>query len=107
MRNPRAERSKTALITAMTRALDEYEPGQVLSLAEISRAAGVSRPTLYQHFGDLANLIRAAAAVRLVALFDSVPLPAHDAQGSWHDVSSTALQPLLYALAPRRSCLRA
>lgn len=102
MRNPRAERSKTALITAMTHALDEYEPGQVLSLAEISRTAGVSRPTLYQHFGDLANLIRAAAAVRLVALFDSVPQPAHDAQGSWHDASSTALHALLTELEDRR-----
>src|SRR5699024_12267314 len=83
MRNPRAERSKTALITAMTRALDEYEPGQVLSLAEISRAAGVSRPTPYQHLGRLANLIRAAAAVQRVALLDSVPPPAHDAHGAW------------------------
>src|SRR5699024_12612624 len=70
--NPRAERSKAALVEAMTDALDAYEPGDSLSIAEISRAAGVSRPTLYQHFGDLPNLMRAAAMVRLVALFESV-----------------------------------
>src|SRR5690625_7084669 len=70
--NPRAERSRTALIDAMTSALETLEPGTVLSVAEIARTAGVSRPTLYQHFGDLPNLMRAAAMVRLVALFDTV-----------------------------------
>lgn len=100
--NPRAERSKAALITAMTHALDQYQPGQVLSLAEISRAAGVSRPTLYQHFGDLANLIRAAAAVRLVALFESVPQPVCDAPVSWPDASTETLHALLTELEQRR-----
>src|SRR5699024_11274618 len=80
--NPRAERSRTALIEAMTRALDAHELGSVLSVAEISRAAGVSRPTLYQHFGDLPNLMRAAAMVRVVALFDSVPEPDYVESGS-------------------------
>src|SRR5699024_11998656 len=79
--NPRAERSRAAVIEAMTRALDAHELGSVLSVAEISRAAGVSRPTWYQHFGDLPNLMRAAAMVRLVALFDSVPEP--DSGVSW------------------------
>lgn len=103
MLNPRAERSKTALITAMTHALDEHEPGDVLSIAEISRAAGVSRPTLYQHFGDLPNLIRAAAAVRLVALFESVPQPAYDdAQVTWQGASATALHALLTELEHRQ-----
>ena len=98
--NPRAERSRTALIEAMTRALDAHELGTVLSVAEISRAAGVSRPTLYQHFGDLSNLMRAAAMVRLVALFDSVPEP--DSGVSWPEVSVTVLRALLTELEYRR-----
>lgn len=100
--NPRAERSKTALIEAMTSALDTLEPGAVLSVAEIARAAGVSRPTLYQHFGDLPNLMRAAAMVRLVALFDTVPQPAPHAQISWREASVAALRALLTELEHRR-----
>lgn len=98
--NPRAARSKAALIDAMTNALDTNEPGTGLSLSEISRAAGVSRPTLYQHFGDLPNLIRAAAMVRLVALFKSVPQPVAD--GKSPSVSTTALRALLTELEHRR-----
>jgi len=100
--NPRAERSRTALIEAMTSALDSLEPGAVLSVAEIARAAGVSRPTLYQHFGDLPNLMRAAAMVRLVALFDTVPQPAPQAQISWREASVAALRALLTELEHRR-----
>lgn len=100
--NPRAERSRTALIEAMTRALDAHELGSALSVAEISRAAGVSRPTLYQHFGDLPNLMRAAAMVRLVALFDTVPQPEPDSGVSWREASVTALRALLTELEYRR-----
>lgn len=99
--NPRAERSRAALIEAMTNALDAYEPGDTLSISEISRAAGVSRPTLYQHFGDLPNLMRAAAMVRLVALFESVPPPEVDATSP--SVSATVLRALLAELERRRS----
>src|SRR5699024_6716595 len=98
--NPRAERSKAALVEAMTDALDAYEPGDSLSIAEIARAAGVSRPTLYQHFGGLSNLMRAAAMVRLVALFETVPPPEVDA--TTPSVSATVLRALLRELERRR-----
>jgi AcrR family transcriptional regulator len=39
--------------------------------------AGVSRPTLYQHFGDLTSLIVAAVTTRLQTLFDTT-LPQDD-----------------------------
>jgi len=100
--NPRAERSRTALIDAMTSALETLEPGTVLSVAEIARTAGVSRPTLYQHFGDLPNLMRAAAMVRLVALFDTVPPPAPQKEISWREASVAALRALLTELEHRR-----
>lgn len=100
--NPRAERSRTSLIDAMTRTLDEHGGASVLSVAEIARSAGVSRPTLYQHFGDLQNLVRASAMVRLVALFESVPPPAVDARIQWRDASAVVLGALLTELEARR-----
>ena len=101
--NPRAERSKTALIVAVTEALDKGQPGETFSVAEISRAAGVSRPTLYQHFGDLPNLMRAAALVRLESLFNTVPplQPYH--RVPWVTAAATALQALLQELEHRRA----
>ena len=101
--NPRAQRSKSALIEAMTYALDTYEFKKPLSIAEISRAAGVSRPTIYQHFGDLANLIHAAAMTRLAALFENLPQTATDTAMSRQEVStSNALWALLTELEQRR-----
>lgn len=101
--NPRAERSKTALIDAMTAALEHYESGDSVSVAEVSRAAGVSRPTLYQHYGDLPNLMRAAAMVRLKAVFAAVPQSPQDSTASWETVSGTALRALLTELEHRRA----
>src|SRR5699024_4536151 len=100
--NPRAERSKAALIDAMTRTLDAHERDAGLSVAEIARSAGVSRPTLYQHFGDLQTLVRTSAMVRLVALFESVPPPRVDAQIRWRDASAVVLGALLAELEERR-----
>ena len=101
--NPRAERSRTALIVAVTEALDKGQPGETFSVAEISRAAGVSRPTLYQHFGDLPSLMRAAALVRLESLFDTVPSlqPPHTV--SWATAATKVLQALLQELEHRRA----
>lgn len=100
--NPRAERSKAALIDAMTRTLDAHAGDSVLSVAEIARAAGVSRPTLYQHFGDLQTLVRSSAMVRLVALFESVPPPCVDAHVHWREASAVVLGALLAELEERR-----
>jgi len=100
--NPRAERSRAALIEAVTEALDEGQPGEVFSVAEIARAAGVSRPTLYQHFGDLPNLMRASAMVRLKSLFDTVP-PLQPYPTSWRAAAATVLQALLQELGHRRA----
>jgi len=64
----RMRRSRDRLIEAVTSALDA--PGaQLPSITELCAAAGVSRPTLYQHFGDVPSLIDAAAIARLRTLF--------------------------------------
>jgi len=62
--DPRAARSKRALIAAATALLDANDLDE-LSITQVVAAAGVTRPTFYQHFGDLAELARAAAVARL------------------------------------------
>ncbi|WP_343956650.1 TetR/AcrR family transcriptional regulator [Yaniella flava] len=101
--NPRAERSQVALINAVTEALDGGQPGESFSVAEIARAAGVSRPTLYQHFGDLPNLMRAAALLRLKSLFEAVPALQPHPTTPWATAAATVLQALLQELGPRRA----
>ena len=100
--NPRAERSRIALLEAMTRELDEGKGEAALSVSMIARSAGVSRPTLYQHFGDLPSLVRSAAMRRLIALFDTVPAPSADPRDHWRESAAKALGALLAELDSRR-----
>lgn len=71
--DPRPIRSRQALIQAMTEVLDSEAADQDITVADLARLAGVSRPTLYQHFGDLATLTHAAALARLEAAFAQIP----------------------------------
>lgn len=66
--DPRATRSRQALIDAATRVLDSNTNPE-LNISEIVREAGVSRPTFYQHFGDTAALVQAATLARLSEIF--------------------------------------
>ena len=67
--DPRAKRSRQALIDALMRILDGTMHANV-NISEIVRDAKVSRPTLYQHFGDIPGLARAAFLERSQAVFD-------------------------------------
>jgi AcrR family transcriptional regulator len=67
--DPRAARSKRALVAAATELLDAHDL-DALSITQVVAAAGVTRPTFYQHFGDLAELARAAAVTRLDTEFE-------------------------------------
>ena len=75
--DPRPARTRAALIEAATEALSTSDPGN-LSITLLVKAAGVSRPTFYQHFSDLHELVHAAALSKLSAAFDSL-LPADPA----------------------------
>ncbi|SMH43685.1 DNA-binding transcriptional regulator, AcrR family [Rathayibacter oskolensis] len=71
MTDPRLTRSRELLVAAITAALDR--PGDVQpSITELCAEAGVSRPTFYQHFGDVPSLIESAAVDRMHALFAGV-----------------------------------
>lgn len=67
--DPRTLRSRSALITAAIDLVDERDVAS-LAITDVCQLAGVSRPTFYQHFGDLGTLVQAAALERLQQLFD-------------------------------------
>lgn len=69
--DPRPARSRAALIDAATEALGTGDPGN-LNITALVKAAGVSRPTFYQHFTDVHELIHAAALTKLSAAFDAL-----------------------------------
>src|SRR3954452_21908575 len=52
-----ADRNRAAILDAVEQLLNER---QTLNMAALAQAAGVSRPTLYAHFGTLADVMEAA-----------------------------------------------
>lgn len=60
-KDPRALRTRNALIQAVLRLLNDHEVAD-LNVSQIVKEAGVSRQVFYQHFADRDALILAAAA---------------------------------------------
>jgi AcrR family transcriptional regulator len=102
--DPRAARSKRALIAAATELLDARDLDQI-SITQVVAAAGVTRPTFYQHFGDLAELARAAAVARLDAEF-SRHEPASPTRGDGLARVEPVVRELLEHLAAHRAFYR-
>lgn len=71
--DPRTARTRKALIDTMTTLIDSRETLEGISITDVTHAAGVSRPTFYQHFGDIHTLVRAAVTARLREVFELVP----------------------------------
>lgn len=65
--DPRVARSRENLIAAMNDLLRD-QPIEKITASMAAREAGTSRPTLYQHFGDLTGLIEATAVHNLEQL---------------------------------------
>ncbi|QHC57652.1 TetR/AcrR family transcriptional regulator [Rathayibacter sp. VKM Ac-2760] len=93
--DPRLARSRDQLIAAITAALDRPGDDQP-SITELCTAAGVSRPTFYQHFGDVPSLLEAAALERMHALFAAVTPPA--AEDDWETAVPRVVRGLLSGL---------
>lgn len=75
--NPIVTRSREALTIAAQELLEQRSAADI-SITEIVEAAGLSRPTFYQHFSDLGSLFAAAGLGRLEALFAALsPIHAH------------------------------
>jgi AcrR family transcriptional regulator len=66
--DPRAQRTRLALVEAMAELLETRDPLD-LTVTEIVARAGVSRPTFYQQAGDIPALVAAAGLDRLSAIF--------------------------------------
>jgi AcrR family transcriptional regulator len=71
MDNPRIARSRDLLITAALSLL-KSGAGKMPTVTEVCEKAETSRPTFYQHFGDLTSLVAAAVERRLDATFSTV-----------------------------------
>ncbi|BDV32372.1 TetR/AcrR family transcriptional regulator [Microbacterium terricola] len=95
--DPRWTRSRAALIAAVTTLLDE---GRAPSITDIVATAGVSRPTFYQHFGDVPTACGAAGLERLRSQFESIPGPVDSGQGE-DEVIATMTRLLEHLLAHR------
>jgi AcrR family transcriptional regulator len=71
--DPRWTRSRAVLIQAVTALVDA---GETPTITDVVQRAGVSRPTFYQHFGDLPTALSNAALDRIEAQFADVVVPA-------------------------------
>lgn len=62
--DPRFTRSRASLIAAVIDLVGE-RPVEAVSITEVAKEAGVTRPTFYQHFPDVPSAARAAALYQL------------------------------------------
>lgn len=75
MSDPRLARTRAAILDAATEAM-ESGPLEEITISGLVERAGVSRPSLYQHFGDLPTVFRDAAFARLQERFALIQPPA-------------------------------
>lgn len=68
----RIQRSRAQLMSALSRLMKQDPSGQI-SISALCTAAGVSRPTFYQHFSTVDDVLTAALDQRLAEVIDSVP----------------------------------
>lgn len=71
--DPRAQRSRASIIAALVE-LVETQPVAEISITRVVEAAGITRPTFYQHFPDITTAVQSAGFERLAAAFP-VPEP--------------------------------
>lgn len=72
--DPRHERSRRRLIEAAATFMESDELDKI-SITAVVATAGVTRPTFYEHFGDLGTLYRVTALHRLTDAFPEPPAP--------------------------------
>lgn len=107
--DPRFQRSLKALQSALLELIDA-KPLREISINALVKAAGLTRPTFYQHFTDVPDAARRVALVRLAAAF---PMPEPFPEGFEisagniiDDVTETALPVIEHLQENRRFYLR-
>ncbi|EPD28723.1 hypothetical protein HMPREF9237_00251 [Actinotignum schaalii FB123-CNA-2] len=98
--DPRARRSYDALVRAAAALIDSGAAIDDLTVSWITREAGVTRPTFYQHFSGISQLVRAVVLTRLHAIFDATPVPTSEEPSL--DVQRQVLLPMLTTLLEHR-----
>ncbi len=98
--DPRAAKSRAALITAMIEHLDSTLTPPTVS--EVVARAGASRPTFYQHFGDVPTLMHEAAMSRLDTAFAALPSEPVPAGGDWGEFAHVHFTQLFEHLIEHR-----
>lgn len=71
----RVQRSRAQLMSALS-SLMKQSPSDQISISSLCTAAGVSRPTFYQHFSNVDDVLTAALDQRLAEVIDSHPTDA-------------------------------
>lgn len=106
--DPRFQRSLQALHVALLELVDA-QPVEEISITALVQAAGVTRPTFYQHFADIPDAARRVALARLDAAFPvPEPFPQHfeiSAQNIFRHVADMAL-PVIEHLHEHRAFYR-
>lgn len=106
--DPRFQRSLQALHVALLELVDA-QPVEEISITALVQAAGVTRPTFYQHFADIPDAARRVALARLDAAFPvPEPFPEHfeiSAQNIFRHVADMAL-PVIEHLHEHRAFYR-
>ncbi|MGJ9463501.1 TetR/AcrR family transcriptional regulator [Actinotignum timonense] len=98
--DPRARRSYDALVHAAGALIDSGAAIDDLTISWITREAGVTRPTFYQHFSGIRQLVSAVVLTRLHAIFDATPVPTSEEPSL--DVQRQVLLPMLTTLLEHR-----
>lgn len=91
----RGRLARRALVDAATIML-QRTPADELNIAEITRRAGVSRPTFYRHFENPPALVREATLAKLQASFAATPPP--DTAANWIPSARATIHRLLAEL---------
>ena len=91
----RKELARRALIAAATTML-QTTPADQLNIVELTRQAGVSRPTFYRHFDNPPTLVRVAVLAKLQASFATALSP--ETPSNWIPAARTTIHQLLTEL---------
>ena len=91
----RKELARRALIAAATTML-QTTPADQLNIVELTRQAGVSRPTFYRHFDNPPTLVRVAVLAKLQASFATALSP--ETPSNWIPAARPTIHQLLTEL---------